>query len=145
MDAETRGRIEKWIDHIIEEQDIPETVKLILREDLEVSSKEDLALGYWLGYIMSSSLTGIQLDKILEKLAERAERKAKKSYKQLEKTMSKEEFMDFEKKRGEMAKRMKLGRPIKVSLNEEEENEMRKILLSKISFFREKIRREPYR
>lgn len=146
MDAETRGIIEKWIDNIIEVQDIPETVKLILREDYEVVSKEDLAVGYWLGYIMSTSVNAVQFNKVMRKFKESSERRRKKSDRELEKSMGKERFIEFLKQREEMEKKAKRIRPVRYRLdNEEDDNEIRRILLSKIKLFREKIRREPYR
>lgn len=145
MDAETRGIIEKWIDNIIEEQRIPETVKWILGEDYEVSSKEDLALGYLLGYIMSSSLRTVEISKLQKESQERFERRRKKDDRELEKKLGKEKFMEVLKNRVEMEKTAKRVRPIKVSLDEEDENEIRNIVLSKIKLLREKIRREPYR
>jgi len=146
LDAETRGIIEKWIDNIIEVQDIPETVKLILREDYEVVSKEDLAVGYWLGYIMSTSVNAVQFNKVMRKFKESSERRRKKSDRELEKSMGKERFIEFLKQREEMEKKAKRIRPVRYRLdNEEDDNEIRRILLSKIKLFREKIRREPYR
>jgi hypothetical protein len=144
LDAETRGRIEKWIDDIIEKQDVPETVKMILKEDYEVSSREDLALGYWLGYIMGASLNAIQTNKIVGKFRENTERRMKKADRELRKTMGEEAFKEMLLRRAETEKTAKRGRPTKVSLDNEDE-EIRRILMSKIKLFREKMRREPYR
>lgn len=147
MDAWTRGIIETWIDDVIEKHSIPETVNLILREDDEVVSKEDLVLGYFLGSIMRASCDLVENRKFWKEFTERMERIRKKTDKELEKKVGKERFIELVKERTEMEKKapLKRVRPIMASLDTEEENEIRRILLSKIKLFREKIRKEPYR
>jgi len=139
LDAETRGIIETWIDDVLEKQGIPKTVKLILEEDSEVISKEDLTLGYFLGYTMSTSWDLAERRKWLE-------REKKKSDKRLERKIGKEKFREYLKEELVREKtESKRFRPRKTSLDEEDENEIRRMLLSKIKLFREKIRKEPYR
>ena len=141
MDAEIRGQISKTINDIFETQNFLDTINWILESDAQVSSKEDLALGYFLG-----GLSTIAHDYVLVRLRESKIEKITKRL--MEKELGKEKAKevrqrikeDEEKAREEI--RSKGGRPVKVEVKEKETEEIRSMLIPMFSSFRDKIRKE---
>ncbi len=131
MDIETRGLISATINYVFEKQSVLETVEWILGADDQIISKEDLALGYFIGSLMN----------IADKIASRRklEEKSTKLYKKkLEKIFGKEKT-ETEVKKPYRAKR---GRRIEAELTEEETEDIKNMLIPMIVQFREKIRKE---
>jgi hypothetical protein len=141
LDAETRGLISQAINHVFETQDFLDTINWILESDTQVSSKEDLALGYFLG-----ALSNIAHNYVLVRLRDLKVEETRK--RQMEKQLGKEKAKearqrikeDVEKVREEI--RSKGGRPAKVEVKGKETEEIRSMLIPMFSSFRDKIRKE---
>jgi hypothetical protein len=137
MDDETTGTVSGIISSVFENQNILETVNWILKSDEQVMSKEDLALGYIMGALMSSAVD-VAMDMKLSKINRQAYEK------RLEQIYGKEEAL---KKLQEMdgkieERRAKGGRQIKIELTEKETEDIRNMLIPMIAPFREKVRKE---
>ena len=141
MDAEIRGQISKTINDIFETQNFLDTVNWILESDAQVRSKEDLALGYFLG-----GLSTIAHNYVLVRLQDSKIEKITK--RQMEKELGKEKAKevrqrikeDEEKAREEI--RSKGGRPVRIEVTGKETEEIRSMLIPMFSSFRDKIRKE---
>jgi len=137
LDFETRDVISKLIDMVFESQNMLEMVNWVLESDERVRSKEDLALGYFLGSLMSSAVdvaTDMKLNKINRQAYE----------KRLEQIYGKEEavkrLQEMDEKIEE--RRAKDGRGFTVQLTEEETEDIENMLIPLIARFREKVRKE---
>ncbi len=137
MDFEIKGVVSEIIDMVFEHQNLLEGVNWILESDDSVRSKEDLALGYFLGSLMTSAVdvaTDMKLNKINRQAYE----------KRLEQIYGKEDAL---KRLQEMdakieERRAKGGTRMTVELTEEETEEIRNMLIPMIARFREKICKE---
>jgi hypothetical protein len=137
LDFEIKGIISEIIDMVFENQNMLETVNWILESDDSVRSKEDLALGYFIGSLMSSAVdvaTDMKLNKINRQAYE----------KRLEQIHGKEEALkrlkEIDAKIEE--RRAKGGTPMTVELTEEETEEIKNMLIPVIARFREKLSKE---
>ena len=124
MDIKTRGVIEKSLDSVLE-QDILEIVNWISKET-SVKSDEDLILGYVLGSCMRYASDTLE-----------EEKRYKRIDKEVEKILGKKRVLELQLKR--KAEEVK---PIRVSLTQKEKNQLRDMLIQRISSYRRKIYRE---
>jgi len=134
MDSRVRGAISGIINNVFEKQNILETVDWLVEADSQVRSSEDLALGYFMGVLMSYAETVL------------GTRKADDiSHKYMERKFGKKAAREFWEKQRKMAEetRAKGGRRMKaVEITKEEQDEIRDMLVLMIARFREKIRAE---
>jgi len=124
LDIKTRGVIEKSLDSVLE-QDILEIVNWISKET-SVKSDEDLILGYVLGSCMRYASDTLE-----------EEKRYKRIDKEVEKILGKKRVLELQLKR--KAEEVK---PIRVSLTQKEKNQLRDMLIQRISSYRRKIYRE---
>jgi len=96
------------------------------QKDEQVSSQEDLALGYFMGSLMNIACNIARQRKLVKKVDARYK-------KRMEKIIKKVEVKKEVKKR---------GRPLQTELNEKELESIRDMLIPMIAEFREKIRKE---
>ncbi|MGD9130257.1 MAG: hypothetical protein PVH73_01625 [Candidatus Bathyarchaeota archaeon] len=137
MDIKSRGTISAIINNVFENQNVLETINWIIETDDDIVSREDLALGYFIGSLMNiSNNTARDLKKweILEK-------RYKKS---LEEIYGKEEGLEkfFEYKMGTDESNDNGVNYTKIVLCEEDIEDIRNMLRPMIAPFREKIRQE---
>jgi len=137
LDVEARGKISEWIDGVFERQNVLKTVNWILEADDLVRSKEDLALGYFMG-----SLVNVAYDIAFHKrVKEKTDMWLKK---RLEKIYGKEGAAKELREQARVVEeeRAKGGRRMSAELTEEEDEDIRNMLIPMIQRFREKIRKE---
>jgi hypothetical protein len=137
LDIKSRGTISAIINNVFENQNVLETINWIIETDDDIVSREDLALGYFIGSLMNiSNNTARDLKKweILEK-------RYKKS---LEEIYGKEEGLEkfFEYKMGTDESNDNGVNYTKIVLCEEDIEDIRNMLRPMIAPFREKIRQE---
>lgn len=137
MDREIRGLISEIINSVFEKQDVLKTINWILEVDDQVMSKEDLALGYFMGSLMNIADDVASREKLGEKLEKRYKKILKNIY---GKEGATEELKERDRRLEET--RAKGGRCIKGELTEEETEDIRNMLILMITPFREKIRKE---
>lgn len=137
MDIETRGLISETVDYVFEKQKVLETVDWIIEADDHVRSKEDLALGYFMGSLMNIANNAASRGKLEKKLE-------KQFKKRLEKIYGKEKAArELQERDTRLEKtRAKGGRQIKSELTQEETDDIRNMLIPMIQRFREKISKE---
>lgn len=137
LDWETKGMISEIINHAFEKRHFLEAINWLLEADDQVRSQEDLALGYFMGYLMETA------DSLAWRM-KRHEKTEKLRRKRLEENWGKEEAAKYlkEQERAVEELRAKGGRPMKVELTEEETESIRSMLIPMIASFREKIRKE---
>lgn len=136
LDIEIRGLISEVINYVFEKQDVLKTINWILGVDDQVISEEDLALGYFMGSLMTIADNVASRKKLIEKLDKRTK-------KALEKGLGKERAAkSLEEQDRRLEIRARGGRHIKTELTEEETNDIRNMLIPMIAQFREKIRKE---
>jgi hypothetical protein len=137
LDFKTRGLISETFNRALEEQSCLEVINWILEADDDVSSKEDLALGYVMGSLMNIAYHVASRMKLEEKLDP-------KYRKELETFLGKEEaakILHEDAMRLEKAK-AEGGKQVTGELTEEETDDIRNMLIPMIQRFREKIRKE---
>ncbi len=137
LDFKARGVISETLNRALEEQSCLEVVNWILEVDEDVSSKEDLALGYVMGSLMNITYNVASRMKLEEE-------SDPKYLKELEKFLGKEQaskVLRSDAMRFEKAK-AKGGEQVTGELTEEETDEIRNMLIPMIPRFREKIRKE---
>lgn len=132
-----KGIVTDIMEMALKHQNLWETVNWVLESDNRVRSKEDVALGYFMGSLMTSAVdvaTDLKLNKI-----------NRQAYgKRLEQIYGKKEaskrLQEMDAKIEE--RRAKGGKQIKIELTAEEIEEIRKVLIPMIARFRAKIRQE---
>jgi hypothetical protein len=137
LDFKIKGLVSETLNHALEEQSCLEVINWILEVDEEVSSKEDLALGYVMGSLMNIAYNVAGRMKLEEKLDPKYRR-------ELEKFLGKEEaakVLRSDAVRLEKGK-AKGGEQVTGELTEEETDEIRNMLVPMIPRFREKIHKE---
>ena len=137
MDAATRGLISQTINNIFETQDFLETVDWILESDSQIKSREDLALGYFLG-----AISDISHNYVRERL--KNYKSWKIADKHLQKLVGKEEARKATEANQKAIRelRSKGGRQLKIEVTEKETEEIRNMLIPMFASFRDKIRKE---
>ena len=147
MDVETKGLISEIINHVFEKQNILETVDWLFEPYDEATTPkslavrnlvvENLAVGYFLGSLMSIASEIARRRKLEMKL----ENKFKK---ELEKTHGKDRAAKSLEERDRVVREMRAkgGRRIKCELTNEESEDIRNMLIPMIQRFREKTRKE---
>ena len=132
-----KGVVTEIIEMALKHQNLWETVNWVLESDDSVRSQEDLALGYYMGSLMTSAVdvaTDMKLNKINRQAYE----------KRLEQIYGKEaaskRLQEMDTKMEE--RRAKGGRQIKIELTEAEIEEIRNVLIPMIARFRAKISEE---
>ena len=136
MDAAMRGIISEKINRAFEEQKILETVDWLLEADDQIyHSREDLALGYFIGSLMSMAADIVRTIKLGIKRDKMYRRNLKKIY-------GKEGAKEVYEKHTLERIRAKGGRPLKIELTENEKDDIKNMLIPMIARFREKIRQE---
>lgn len=122
-----RGVISAMINHAFEKTNILETVGWMLEADEEIRSREDFALGYFIGALMNISVETVKKGKVGVKLIKKAE-----------KDTGKQRLAEIrEQIRAKSGRRSEPPETTK-----EEELEIREMLIPMIARFREKIRKE---
>ena len=137
MDTETRGLISEIINYVFEQQNVLKTINWVLEVDDQVTSQEDLALGYIIGSLMNIADSIANRKRLIEKTEKRYKKELDKIYGKEGAVKRLEEQDTFLKER-----RVKGGRPIKVELTEKETEDIKNLLIPMIARFREKIRSE---
>lgn len=137
MDIETRGLISEIVNYVFEKQNVLETVNWILEADEQVRSKEDLALGYFMGSLMKFASNVVSRRKLEEKAMKQHKKRLEKA---LGKEEAKRELMERDRRFEEME--AKGGRRIKAEPSDEDIEDIRNMLIPHIAPFREKIRKE---
>jgi hypothetical protein len=137
LDFKARGLISETLNRALEEQSCLEVINWILEVDEDVSSKEDLALGYVMGSLMNIAYNVAGRMKLEEK-------SDPKYRKELEKFLGKEQaakVLHVDAMRLEKAK-TKGSEQVTSEPTKEETDEIRNMLILMIPRFREKIRKE---
>lgn len=137
MDVETRGMVSGIVNYAFEKQSVLETIKWVLEVDDRVMSQEDLALGYVVGSLMNIADNVASRRKLEEKLEKRYKKGLEKIYGK-EKAAKEMQELDITLEKT----RAKGGRRIKSELTEEENDDIKNMLIPMIPRFREKIRKE---
>jgi hypothetical protein len=112
LDRGTRGFISETIHWNFEHSKVLETVDWVLKADDQILSREDFALGYYMGSLMSMAVITMGNKKFDKKLIASLDSKAKRP------------------------------RPIHVEVTSQEKEEIKDMLIPMIARFREKIRQE---
>ena len=126
MNKETRGYIEEALDKVLE-QDVLNRMQWVL-DEYQIESVQEFALGYMLGSLMSTAYEIVRRNKLFEMTDKRLD-------KEIGRKRRKEIRKQFEEKEEKV-------KPIRVSLSEKEENQIRDMLRRRISDYRQKIYRE---
>jgi len=137
LDVETRGMVSGIVNYAFEKQSVLETIKWVLEVDDRVMSQEDLALGYVVGSLMNIADNVASRRKLEEKLEKRYKKGLEKIYGK-EKAAKEMQELDITLEKT----RAKGGRRIKSELTEEENDDIKNMLIPMIPRFREKIRKE---
>lgn len=137
MDSETRGIVSQIINAVFKNQKILETVNWVFESDDRITSKEDLALGYFIGTLMTSAVDVATESKLNKKNRQVYEKRLEQIYGKQEASKKLRE-MDAKIKE----RRAKIGTHMTIELAEEEIKDIRNMLIPMISRFREKIRKE---
>jgi hypothetical protein len=125
------------VNYAFEKQSVLETIKWVLEVDDRVMSQEDLALGYVVGSLMNIADNVASRRKLEEKLEKRYKKGLEKIYGK-EKAAKEMQELDITLEKT----RAKGGRRIKSELTEEENDDIKNMLIPMIPRFREKIRKE---
>lgn len=137
MDITTRGIISATIEYVFENQNVLDTIEWMFRIDDDVISREDLALGYFMGSLMNIS-NELAIDVIRWNIIDKMDKefyinafgKEEGLKKYIENKMRREES----KESG--------TNYTKIQLSEEDTEAIRNMLIPMITRFREKIRQE---
>jgi hypothetical protein len=121
LDTETRGLISGFFNAAFEQTKVLDIVDWVLRADDQILSREDLALGYYIGSLMNMAMDAAEHKKLMSKVMSKASEGLKKSLAE---------------------SKAKGGRPLKGRLTNEEIEEIKNMLIPMIGSFREKIRQE---
>lgn len=135
MDTFCRGVVSELIEHVFETQKILKTIDWIVQSDYETISKEDLALGYFMGSLMNISANVVLTLTLQRILDEGYRQKLRQIYGEKE---GEHEFVKY-KMRIETSKAKNHS---SIDLNDVDKEQLRAMLIPMITLFREKVRQE---